>query len=90
MKLIEQYKRNIVLKSSSKKSSITLFDYIIGVFTGRFDDTDNDSSNQSNEMAYLKDEGHKEVEAGSDEIVDEPTKQGLIRNDSVDYKASTP
>ena len=88
MKLIEQYRRNIVLRSHSKKSKISLFDYIVGVFNGQIDDTDNDSSsNQSNEMGHW--EGEADLWAGSDEIVDD-SKTPLKKNESFDYKAHTP
>ena len=98
MKLIEQYRRNIVLKSISKRPRASLFEYIVGVFSGKFDDTDNESSNQSNEMTHWDDDDDElygpmvdkaGVEMGSDEFVDGP-KAGLKASDSFDYKAHTP
>ena len=96
MKMIEQYRRNFVLKSVSKKPKVSLFEYVVGVLSGRFDDTDDDSSNQSNELTHWKNDGLNEgmgdnvgVEMGSDEINEEPNKV-LKKSDSFDYKANTP
>ena len=85
MKLIEQYRRNI-LKKHSRKPRISLFDYIVGVFTGQFDDTDTDS-NHSNEMSHWEDDA--DLWAGSDEITDDVSTT-LKKNESFDYKANTP
>lgn len=95
MKLIEQYRRKHVLKSISKKPKINLFEYIAGVFSGKFEDTDDDSSNQSNEMKQWSEgpdvtkEDENWLELGSDEIMDE-VNLGLKKEDSFDYKANTP
>ena len=85
MKMIEQYRRNI-LKKHSRKPKVSLFDYIVGVFDGQFDDTDTDS-NQSNEMGHWEDQA--DLWAGSDEII-EDSNTLLKKNESFDYKAHTP
>lgn len=96
LKLIEQYRRNVVLRSSSRKPKMNLFEYIYGVMSGQLDDSDDDS-NQSNEMIHLGDEGIIGADGNSldlnelmsDEITDGP-KGELTKEDSIDYKANTP
>ena len=66
MKLIEQYRRNRVVKGRGKPK-MRLFEYITGVFDGSLETTDDDNSNDSNEMQYLLDN----ITAGSDELIEE-------------------
>ena len=85
-----------MLRSSSKKPKMNLFEYIYGVMSGQLDDSDEDS-NQSNEMIHLGNEGSNGAagdsldldELMSDEINEGP-KGGLTKEDSIDYKANTP
>lgn len=95
LKLIEQYRRNVLLKGRYKPD-LKLFGYIRSVFDGGLDDTGSEDSNQSLEMQHL--DTQWEAEMGSEEFIDDEDvsagtssgKSGLHKQDSLDYKANTP
>lgn len=98
LKLIEQYRRNILSKVDYGKPSIFLYKYIRQVLDGTLEDTDEDS-NQSLEFRHLNDSekiqsiDSQSLEFGSDDIDDSKEQTGgkkLKREDSEDYKANTP
>ncbi|KAJ8317850.1 hypothetical protein KUTeg_002941 [Tegillarca granosa] len=100
LKLIQQYDKNVV-KKSHRKPKITLFEYVIKVFDGSLENTDDEEEEEdcgrsqeaeywnSNDNIEWKTAKMIEKESLKDSKIS-PKSSTVKRQDSVDYKADTP